>query len=57
VEKALYESPVLRRFVGVDFGAAPAPDETTVGHFRHLLEKHYLCSMMLKSLNLHLGTC
>jgi hypothetical protein len=29
VDKALYESPVLQRFTGVDLGAAPAPDETT----------------------------
>lgn len=27
VEEALYESPALRRFVGVDLGIAPAPDE------------------------------
>ena len=26
VEEALYESPVLRRFAGVDLGRAPAPD-------------------------------
>jgi len=38
VEEALYESPVLQRFVGVDLGAAPAPDETTICRFRHLLE-------------------
>ena len=42
VEEALYESPVLRRFVGVDLGVAPAPNETTVCRFRHLLEKHDL---------------
>jgi IS5 family transposase len=29
VEDALYESPVLRRFAGIDLGRAPAPDETT----------------------------
>jgi IS5 family transposase len=28
-EEALYDSPVLRRFAGVDLGRAPAPDETT----------------------------
>src|SRR3984893_16895665 len=28
VEEALYESAALRRFVGVDLGVAPAPDET-----------------------------
>jgi hypothetical protein len=42
VEEALYESPVLRRFVGVDLGVAAPPDETTVCRFRHLLEKHDL---------------
>jgi IS5 family transposase len=54
VEEALYESPVLRRFVGVDLGAAAAPDETTICRFRHLLEKHDLCGMMLEAVNLHL---
>jgi IS5 family transposase len=54
VEEALYESPVLQRFVGVDLGAAPAPDETTICRFRHLLEKHDLCGMMLDAVNLHL---
>ncbi|MEO6805626.1 MAG: IS5 family transposase [Edaphobacter sp.] len=54
VEEALYESPALRRFVGVDLGAAPAPDETTILRFRHLLEKHDLCGMMLDAVNLHL---
>ncbi len=37
VEDALYESPVLRRFAGIDLGRTPAPDETTILHFRHLL--------------------
>jgi IS5 family transposase len=36
-EEALYDSPVLRRFAGVDLGRAPAPDETTICKFRHLL--------------------
>jgi transposase, IS5 family len=54
VEEALYESPTLRRFAGVDLGAAPAPDETTVLRFRHLLEKHDLGGQMLEAVNLHL---
>ncbi len=54
MEEALYESPVLQRFVGVDLGAAPAPDETTICRFRHLLEKHDLCGMMLEAVNIHL---
>src|SRR5258705_1498563 len=54
VEEALYESVVLRRFVGVDLGVAPAPEETTVCRFRHLLEKHDLGGLMLEAVNVHL---
>jgi transposase, IS5 family len=53
-EEALYESAALRRFVGVDLGVAPAPDETTVLRFRHLLERHGLGGLMLDAVNLHL---
>ena len=42
VEEALYDSPVMRQFVGIDLGQEPAPDETTVCKFRHLLEEHRL---------------
>src|SRR6267154_5457694 len=54
VEEAFYESAALRRFVGVDLGVAPAPDETTVCRFRHLLEKHDLGGLMLEAVNVHL---
>ena len=54
MEQALYESPVLQRFVGVDLGAAPAPEETTICRFRHLLEKHDLCGMMLDAMHIQL---
>lgn len=54
VEEALYDSAGLRRFVGVDLGVAPAPDETTVCRFRHLLEKHGLGGSMLDAVNHHL---
>jgi IS5 family transposase len=54
VEEALYESPVSRRFVGVDLGVAAPPDETTVCRFRHLLEKHDLGGQTLEAVNLHL---
>jgi transposase, IS5 family len=53
-EDALYESVVLRRFVGVDLGRAPAPDETTILNFRHLLEEHELCGQMLDTVNHYL---
>ncbi len=55
VEEALYESPVLRRFTGVDLGRAAAPDETTVCRFRHLLEAHALGGAMLGCVNHHLA--
>src|SRR3989304_5271686 len=42
VEEALYDSRALRAFVGIDLGREPAPDETTVCKFRHLLEAHNL---------------
>jgi transposase, IS5 family len=55
MEEALYESPVLRRFAGVDLGAAAAPDETTILRFRHLLEQHELGGRMLDEVNRHLS--
>jgi hypothetical protein len=33
--------------VGIDLGCEPAPDETTVCKFRHLLEEHHLGERML----------
>ena len=54
VEELLYESAPVRRFVGVDLGMAPAPDETTVLRFRHLLEQHDLGGRMLDAVNVHL---
>ena len=54
-EEALYESPALRRFTGVDMGRAAAPDETTICKFRHLLEEHDLGGAMLEAVNLHLA--
>lgn len=53
-EDALYESPVLRRFVGIDLGRAPAPDESTILQFRHLLERHELGEAMLATVNRYL---
>jgi transposase, IS5 family len=54
VEELLYESPVVRRFVGVDLGIASAPDESTILRFRHLLERHDLGGVMLEAVNVHL---
>jgi IS5 family transposase len=53
-EEALYESPALRHFAGVDLGRAPAPDESTILQFRHLLERHELGEAMLATVNRYL---
>jgi transposase, IS5 family len=54
VEEALYDSVVMRSFVGIDLGQEPGPDETTVCSFRHLPEEHGLGGEMLETVNLHL---
>ena len=54
VEEALYDSVVMRQFVGIDLGCEPVPDETTVCKFRHLLEEQGLGGEMLETVNLHL---
>jgi IS5 family transposase len=54
VEEALYDSAVMRQFVGIDLGREPVPDETTVCKFRHLLEEHGLGGEILETVNLYL---
>ena len=53
-EEALYDSRALRRFVGIDLGREPAPDETTLCKFRHLMEKHNLSDQLFRRVNQHL---
>ena len=54
-EDALYESPARRGFPGADLGRMAAPDETTILHFRHLLETQDLCGGILDAVNSCLG--
>jgi transposase, IS5 family len=54
VEEALYESQSMREFVGIDLGSEPAPDETTVCNFRHLLERHGLGERIFEGVGEHL---
>jgi IS5 family transposase len=54
VEEALYDSAVMRSFVGIDLGQEPVPDETTACKFRHLLEEHGLGGEILQAVNLYL---
>jgi len=55
VEDALYESAVLRRLEIIDPGRAPAPDETTILNFLHLLEAQKTCGQMLDVVNEYLA--
>jgi transposase, IS5 family len=55
VEEGLYESQSMRAFVGIDLGREPAPDETTVCRFRHLLEAHDLGRILFEEVNRHLA--
>jgi IS5 family transposase len=42
MEDALYDIESMRRFAHIDLETDVIPDETTILHFRHLLEKHEL---------------
>ena len=53
MEDLLYESDPVRRFVGLRL-TGPLPDETTILHFRHLLERHSLGQVLLEEINAHL---
>ena len=53
MEDLLYESDPVRRFVGLKL-TGPLPDETTILHFRHLLERHGLGESLLEEINGHL---
>jgi transposase, IS5 family len=55
VEEALYDSQAMRRFVGIDLGREPVPDETTVCRFRHLLEAHDLGRRLFDEVQRHLA--
>jgi len=53
-EEVLYNSAAMRRFVGIDLGSEPAPDDTTICKFRHLLERNGLGKVLLKATNRYL---
>src|SRR5262249_46566289 len=55
-EEALYDSLSMRRFVGIDLGREPVPDETTILNFRHLLERHNLGKLLFDRVNAHLAS-
>ena len=54
MEDALYDSVAVQRFVGLT-ARGPRPDETTILHFRHLLERHALGEVLLAEITRHLA--
>jgi len=48
MEDALYDIESMRRFAGLDLQMDDIPDETTILHFRHLLEKHKLTEKLFE---------
>ncbi|MDE0044747.1 MAG: IS5 family transposase, partial [bacterium] len=54
-EDLLYEVESVRRFAGLRL-TGPLPDETTILHFRHLLERHSLGSALFEEINAHLAS-
>lgn len=50
-EEAIYDSRAMRQFVGIDLGNEPAPDETTICKFRHLMEQHQFGDQLLQLVN------
>ena len=55
-EEALYDSLSMRRFVDIDLGREPVPDETTILNFRHLLDRHNLGQLLFDRVNEHLAS-
>lgn len=53
-EEAIYDSRAMRNFVGIDLGNEPAPDETTICKFRHLMEKNNLGDQFFHLVNEYL---
>ena len=50
-EDAIYDMPILARFVGLDLSRERVPDATTLMNFRHHLEKNKLGSKILDQIN------
>ena len=55
MEDALYDIESMRRFADIDIGNDEVPDETTILHFRHLLEKHELTKKIFEKTKRYLS--
>jgi len=50
-EEAIYDRNSFQKFLDIDLLANKVPDETTILHFRHLLEKHKLQERFFEVVN------
>lgn len=55
MEEALYDSRAMREFAGIDLGNEPAPDESTILNFRHLMEARHFGEELLRLVNVSLA--
>ncbi len=59
MDDLLYEAESARRFCGLNLSgpilSGPIPHESTILHFRHLLERHQLGEALLETINAHLA--
>jgi IS5 family transposase len=55
MEEALYDSRAMREFARIDLGNEPAPDETTILNFRHLMEARDFGTELLRLVNVYLA--
>ena len=51
MEEAIYDRNSFQKFLGIDLLGDSVPDETTILHFRHLLEKHELQERFFEVVN------
>ena len=56
MEQELYDSRSMLEFAGLSL-SEPIPDETTILHFRHLLERQQLGTELFATINAHLAAC
>lgn len=54
MENELIDSLAMRKFAHLGGLDKPTPDETTILHFRHILERHSLCEQVFDLFNQHL---
>jgi IS5 family transposase len=54
-EEAIYDRASFQRFLDLDLLSEDVPDETTILHFRHLLERHQLAASLFERIGEHLA--